>query len=218
MISYDAGDSRCRHCASLSTSFGTSRAPRSRPASSKISSSTLPASPTGVLAAACSRGTSQPPPTASRAPPPSAARRKRRRSIARVSSSRDMTASRVAEWVEWRIGSAEGEGVGPHTGIEEGDLEQAFAAAVGLAHELIQALAGDGTVAIGVGIHAVVGAGRLAVDGDAVADRLAVRRRAEHQVQVAAAEAIDDGAAGLLQLRVLVVHAPAAVEIGRAHV
>ncbi len=93
ITSYAAHDSRCRHCASLSTSFATLRAPRSWPASSKISSSTSPGVPTGVFAAACRRGSSRPPPTASNAPPPSATRRKRRRSIARVSSMRDMAAS-----------------------------------------------------------------------------------------------------------------------------
>ena len=93
MMSYAAGDSRCRHCASLSTSFATLRAPRSWPASSKISSNASPGVPTGVFAAAFSRGSSRPPPAASSAPPPRAARRKRRRSIARVSSMRDMTAS-----------------------------------------------------------------------------------------------------------------------------
>ncbi len=65
MISYDAGDSRCRHCASVSTSFGTGRTPRSRPSSPNISNCTLPGFPIGVFSAANNRGTSTPAPTAS---------------------------------------------------------------------------------------------------------------------------------------------------------
>src|SRR3546814_3927005 len=84
------------------------------------------------------------------------------------------------------IRSAERERVRPRARIEEGDLEQPLAAAVGLTHQLIQTLAGDRAVAVGVGIHAVVGARRLAVDADAVADGLAVTCEAKHQVQIAA--------------------------------
>ena len=79
-----------------------------------------------------------------------------------------------------------------------------------LADELIQPLAGDGPVAVGIGIHTVIGAGRFAVDGDAEAHRLAVAAGPQHQMQVAGVEAIDDTAAGRIQRGALVGDGPVA--------
>src|SRR5690606_37613730 len=86
--------------------------------------------------------------------------------------------------------SAEREAVYVHAGVEEGDLEHPLAAAVGLAHQLVETLGGDHAIALGVGVHAVVGAGWLAIQRDPEAYRLAVSTGSHHQVQVASAEAV----------------------------
>ncbi len=63
----------------------------------------------------------------------------------------------------------------------------AVAGAVGLlAYQLIEPLAGHRPVAVFIGVAAMVGAGRRAVDRDLEAHRLAVGTRPQHQVQVAA--------------------------------
>ena len=62
----------------------------------------------------------------------------------------------------------------------------------GLADELVEPLAGHGAGARLVGIGAVIVAGRLAVDRDAEAHRLAVGARPQHQMQVAGMEAEGD--------------------------
>ena len=77
-------------------------------------------------------------------------------------------------------------------GVEEFDFERPVLDRAGLADQLIQPLPGDGAVAIGVGVDAVVGAGRLAVQRHPEPHRLAVGIRPQHQMQVAGMEAIDD--------------------------
>src|SRR5215471_11695925 len=95
--------------------------------------------------------------------------------------------------------SAERERIGLHARIEELDLERAVGDLAVLPHQLVEALAVDRTLAVGIGVGAVVGAGRLAVDGHAEADGLALGRRAEHEMEVAGVEAVDDAAALLVE-------------------
>ena len=65
-----------------------------------------------------------------------------------------------------------------------------------LTDQLVKPLAGDHASALGVDIHAVIGAGRGAVQRHPEAHRLAAAGRSQHQVQVTALEVVDDLAAG----------------------
>src|SRR5690606_24881885 len=92
------------------------------------------------------------------------------------------------------------------------DREIVIAGELGEAHELVEPLLGDDPVAGGIGIETMCRAGRLAVDGDPEADRAAVRRRAEHEVNVACAETVENACAGLVGPRILLRDGPLADE------
>ena len=85
--------------------------------------------------------------------------------------------------------SAEGESVGLHAGIEEFDFEGAIRDRAVLPDQLIEPLPIDGALAVGIGVGAMVGAGRGAVERHAEPDRFAVRGRAEHKMQIAGMKA-----------------------------
>src|SRR5579859_5246411 len=95
----------------------------------------------------------------------------------------------------WAPTSAEGEGVGRYTRIEELDFEGVIGNVPTLPYQLIEALSRHNALTLGVDIAAVARARCFPVDGDAEADRLAVSSRAEHQMQVARVKAVDDAAA-----------------------
>ena len=77
---------------------------------------------------------------------------------------------------------AESECVSLNTRVEKLDLEFAVADGAALSDELVEALPRDDALSIGIGVRAVAGAWRRAVDGDAEPDRSIVRRRAEHEM------------------------------------
>ena len=104
----------------------------------------------------------------------------------------------------------EGEHVGLGAGVGEGDLERALGDRTVLADQLVEPLLGDGP-------------GALLVDVEPAASRAAASRRpspgsgfgrrrpgAQHQVDVAALEAVHDPAAGLVQGGDLLSHRPVA--------
>ena len=64
------------------------------------------------------------------------------------------------------LGLAEREHVRLGAGLEERDLQGPFADRTGLAHELVQAAVPEQAVPVVVDIHAMRGAGRLAVQPD----------------------------------------------------
>src|SRR5262249_5341872 len=78
---------------------------------------------------------------------------------------------------------AESECVSLNTRVEKLDLEFAVADGAALSDELVEALPRDDAPSIGIGVRAVAGAWRRAVDGDAEPDRSTVRRRAEHEME-----------------------------------
>src|SRR5262249_41004075 len=104
----------------------------------------------------------------------------------------------------------EGEGVGLDPGVEKADLEGAVRDRAALPDQLVESLPGHDTLAVGIDVRAVAGAGSRAVDGDAEADRLAVRRGPEHEMQVARVEAVDDAAVLAVEHRILLADRPAA--------
>ncbi len=71
----------------------------------------------------------------------------------------------------------------------------------GLADQLVQPLLRDRALAGLVGIRAVIGTGRLAVDRHTEPDRLAVCARPEHEMQVAGVEAERDAARRAVERR-----------------
>src|SRR3954468_11259555 len=99
------------------------------------------------------------------------------------------TRGRGGSSASWRKGSAEGEGIGLDAGALELDREQPFPRTAVLADELVEALLVHQAPALRVGVEAVVGAGRLAVERHPEAY---ARRRAEHEVEVARLEAEGD--------------------------
>src|SRR5690606_10659093 len=103
--------------------------------------------------------------------------------------------------------STESERVDARARLREADLEHALAVAL-LADELVQALAVDAAVPVGVDVAAGVLARRLAVEGDAEAQRAPVAAWCHHQVQVAAAETDGEGRVGASRLRVFGFHLP----------
>src|SRR6185437_2864418 len=104
--------------------------------------------------------------------------------------------------------SAEGESIGLHAGIEEADFEGVIRNRSLRTHELIQALRRHDAISIGIGVHAMCVAGRLAVDGDAEADVVSRRGWAEHQMQVARMEAVEDAAIRRVELRAFLSDRP----------
>ena len=68
-----------------------------------------------------------------------------------------------------------------------------------LPYQLVQPLSGHNALTIRIDVSAVAVARRCAVDGRPESHRLAIRPRAENQVQVARVEPIDDAAALLVQ-------------------
>src|SRR4051812_37084598 len=94
--------------------------------------------------------------------------------------------------------SAEGEGEDLRAGVEELDLECAVGNGAGLADELVKAMAGNLPLPRRVDVHAGGGPGRLTVERDAKADRLA-RGAAEDEVEIAGVKAEGDAAAGRLR-------------------
>src|SRR5271166_4786452 len=99
--------------------------------------------------------------------------------------------------------SAEGESEDLHAGIEELDGEIAILDRTDLPDELIQALPVDHALAVGGDIGAVILLRRGAIDRDPEADRFAVRRRPENQMQIASVKTIDDLSARLIERGVL---------------
>src|SRR6516162_348105 len=77
---------------------------------------------------------------------------------------------------------AESECVSLNTRVEKLNLEFAVADGAALSDELVEALPRDDALSIGIGVRAVAGAWRRAVDRDAEPDRSTVRRRPEHEM------------------------------------
>ena len=76
------------------------------------------------------------------------------------------------------------------------------------ADELVEPLAVDRAVAGFIGIHSMIVAGSASVHRHAEADRLAVRGRAEHQMQVPRLEAVKNPPAGLIERSLFGTHGP----------
>jgi len=91
------------------------------------------------------------------------------------------------------ICSPESEGVSFGAGIEKADLERAIRDRAILPDKLIEPLSVHDTLAVGINIGAMAIAGRFAVDRDAESNGLAVCR-AEHEVEIASVEPVDDAA------------------------
>src|SRR3954469_12410171 len=108
--------------------------------------------------------------------------------------------------------SAEGEDVRPRARAVEGDLEGPLGGAGAQAHELVHARLVERAGAGGVGVDAVVVAGRIPVEADREADRAARLGRREHEVDVARQEAVRDRAARLLRHGGLLTDEPPPVE------
>src|SRR5471030_2112845 len=89
-------------------------------------------------------------------------------------------------------GSAECEAEHVHAWIEEFDFERPVIHRTTLTHELIQTRARHRAGPVAGDVRTVPVAGRLAVDRDPEAHGLAVRSRAQHQMEVAGVEAIRD--------------------------
>src|SRR5512133_2436449 len=96
-------------------------------------------------------------------------------------------------------------------GLEESDLQRPLADRVVLAHELVQAAVPEQAVAVLVDIHAVRGAGSLAVEEHPKRNPLA-RFGSEHEMRVARVEAEGDAAAGLVENDILAPDRPLASE------
>src|ERR1700753_1866651 len=87
---------------------------------------------------------------------------------------------------------AEGEGIRLHTGDEKLGPQGTVANAALLTDQLIETSFRDDTVAISVGIHAMVSARRLSIDGDSEAHGRSVARRPQHQMKIAGVKAVGD--------------------------
>src|SRR5436190_513628 len=83
--------------------------------------------------------------------------------------------------------------------IKEFDFECAVGDGAVLADELVEPLSGDRALSCGIDIGAVVAAGWRAIDSNAEAHRLAVRRGAEHEMKIAGMEPVNDAAAFLVE-------------------
>jgi hypothetical protein len=103
--------------------------------------------------------------------------------------------------------SAEGESEGLGSGVEKLDLELPLRHGLALANQLIKPFFDDRTIAVGAGIDTVIRAGRLAIDEDAKANRLAVAGP-EHEMQVARTETVGDARVGLVGDRPLLFNRP----------
>jgi hypothetical protein len=113
---------------------------------------------------------------------------------------------------QFDLGSAEGEGVGVDAGIKKTDHEFAVAHFAGLPDELIEAMAGDDALAVGVNIDPMRIARIPAVDRHAEAHGLAVGGRAKHEMQITRMEAIDNAAVRGTQVRMLAADRPGSDE------
>ena len=91
---------------------------------------------------------------------------------------------------------AKGEGKALSAGIEELDRECALANGALLPYELVESLSLDRAVSGVVDVRAMIASGWLAVDRDAEPDRSARSGRAEHKVDVAGMEPVDDAGPG----------------------
>src|SRR5271170_543183 len=98
----------------------------------------------------------------------------------------------------WLPGLTEGERVGLGAGVEERDLEGSLGDALALADELVQALLGEGAVAVFVEVEPVGGVRRLPVEEHLESHGGARYGRPQDHVQVAGLEAAGDLAAGPL--------------------
>src|ERR1700684_97589 len=90
------------------------------------------------------------------------------------------------------ISLTECERISLHTAVQKLDAERMLLHTLGLANELIKTLLANDTVAVGIGIHAMVWARRRAVQLHAETHRFAILAGPQHQVQVACAEAEHD--------------------------
>src|SRR5271154_3497008 len=90
--------------------------------------------------------------------------------------------------------SAESESIGLGAWIEEADLKGMIRHRAGIADQLIKPLRRHDAVPFRIDIDAMGRARALAVDGHDKANRIAVGRGSEHQMQIAGVEPIDDGA------------------------
>src|ERR1700733_11983688 len=97
--------------------------------------------------------------------------------------------------------------------IEKLDLESTVRNRAALANELIETLARDSAAAVGIDVGAVIAAGNAAVDCHPKADRLAVPRRPENEMQVARMKTIDNAAIRFVERRMFGAHGPIAREI-----
>src|ERR1700733_3527392 len=88
--------------------------------------------------------------------------------------------------------SAKGKGVRLHAGVQEFDREGVLTLGVSLADELIEALLAHRSAAIGLHVHTAIRSRGMPVEGDAEVYRRNSGRAAEHQVQIACAEAEHD--------------------------
>ena len=88
--------------------------------------------------------------------------------------------------------SAEGEHVCLDTGCEEGDLERAVCDGSRLAYQLIEALLGDDSAAVVVGVESMSVAGRFTIDEYVERHGSTSRTRSHDEVDVAGVEAKED--------------------------
>jgi hypothetical protein len=79
-----------------------------------------------------------------------------------------------------------------------------------LAHKLIETLVGHDPLTLGIDVGAMTVGWRGAIDGHAEAHGLAIRAGAEHEVQVARVETIDDAAVLLVEHNMLGADGPIA--------
>ena len=100
--------------------------------------------------------------------------------------------NRDGPYMAGRRDSAKGKRERLRAWIEKLDLKGAVVDRVFLTDELVQAVFGDLSVSVRIGVHSVILTRRLPVDLHAEADRLSVGSGPQHQVHVARVETIDD--------------------------
>src|ERR1700733_14328925 len=104
--------------------------------------------------------------------------------------------------------SSEGEGEGLHARIQEFNLESPIFYSSLLADQLIQAMFLHRAGAAGIGVAAVIVAGRGAVDFHHEAHRLAVLRGSKYEVQIARVKAVQNPGVRGLRNRIFEAYIP----------
>src|SRR5579862_4029513 len=108
--------------------------------------------------------------------------------------------------------SSECKGIGLNIAVQELDRKDMSTHLAGLPNQLIEALFSDDAAAIRIRISSVTGTGRRPIELHAETDRFSIHAGAEHEMQIASIEAVDNRSGGRIENGLFRIDGPVARE------